>query len=352
MSATGHSSADEPAEPRSARGATSAEPEGTVPIGGADSDAGPSRGLGDDDPHGFAAAFTGTMRSETEGAHGRSGRTIAIGAGVVAAIAVGAVVVGALGAGSKGPATGSAALDAGGPHSTNSSTPAKPAATQSAHGATRSGSTPAGVAASAASSPATKAAGPSASASASSRAVKANSQGLAAAAGTSYILEGPGCTSPGNWYNQYTYYTGTNANGTTGWSTQNGGYSGNGCDGEYMSMPLSGDSSETEHVLWKFSTVPVGEPCTIEVYIPATSDLALAGGDSAQYSYSLDGATAETPFEIDQVADRGRWVAEATVQTSTGEVEVRLGNAGADYDSSNWNAHDAVAAVALACTKS
>ena len=352
MSTTEHSSADESPEPRPERTERTvdlAPDEKTVetgPTGAHDADPGVSRGLGEEDPHGFAAAFTGSMRSEADGAHGKSGRTILIGAGAVAAIAVGALVVGALDTGSSGPAKSTADAVAGGKQTVaTATTPGHPASKQpSADAAAPATHAPNTDASSTAATSKAPAPSPAASTTAQTKGTVANA--------TTFIFVGPDCSSPGNWYNEYTYYTGTNSNGTTGWTTQSGSYSGNGCTGAYMSMPMSGTSSETEHVLWKISTAPKNVPCTIEVYIPATTNITLVGGDPAQYTYALNGSDTQTSFAINQLANRGRWVAEATVKTTDGEVEVRLGNAGVDYDSSNWNAHDAVAAVALACAKS
>lgn len=164
------------------------------------------------------------------------------------------------------------------------------------------------------------------------------------------MVAGPGCDMPPSSlaFVDYTWYSGTDSNGTTGWSAQNsGGYGG--CQGNYQSMPMSGDGSVTEHASWYFHFSSAISRCDIEVFIPSGS-LAEVGGDSADYGYYIGGSSsASGTFSIDQLADEGGWVDYGTVPVSGGEVEVQEYNDGVDYDSSNWNAHDAVAQIEVRC---
>ena len=304
-----------------------------------------TQGSGERDLHGFASAFTDSVRRD--GAHSRTGRALLISGAVVAAATGGALLFGALSGGAKADTATSGAKQ------TSTKTPsASPGVT---HGAITtpsgsSGTTPATSATSSAPSPRSSSGVSGALAIAPSPSSKTSAPPVT----TTNLYAGPGCSNSGENFGMYSYYSGTNPNGTTGWSTQSGGYSANGCSGEYVSMPLNGSATgEDNHVLWKFTKVPTGQACTIKLFIPAATSIVLVGGDPADYSYTVNGSsTTAGSFTVNQIADRGRWATGPTTTTTTGEVDVRLANTGIDYDSSNLNAHDAASAVDLSCAKS
>ncbi len=316
--------------------------------------------LVEQDPHGFAAAFVGGMR--TDGAHGRSGRTVLLGTGIVAVAALGALAFGAFGdsPGAKSNAASASPSSAGATASRAASD--KGSAAPSAVSGDTGTSQPA-ASASPGGSTATSAAGaqPTRSAPGSGDAT-IGADGVANAAmasahggSTTTLYAGPGCSNEGANYGSYSYFTGTESNGTTDWSTQrSGGYSGNGCSGEYLSMPLNGSSTGfDDRGLWKFTFASGFTSCSVDVFVPDDTDIALVGGDPADYIVSVNGSTATAEsFSIDQTGALGRWVSEAPVHPSTGEVEVHIMNTGIDYGSSDFNAHDAVAQVKLVCTGS
>jgi hypothetical protein len=164
------------------------------------------------------------------------------------------------------------------------------------------------------------------------------------------LYAGPGCStdSGATAFVDYSWYSGTNANGTTGWTAQgSGGYGG--CSGHYQSMPMSGSGSVTEHASWYFHFSTSITRCQFAVFVPDGS-LAQVGGDPADYGYYIGGSeSAAGTFSVAQLSHEGSWVIVNTVAVHGGEFEVQEYNAGVDYDSSNWNAHDAVAQMAVSC---
>lgn len=164
------------------------------------------------------------------------------------------------------------------------------------------------------------------------------------------LFAGPGCSmsSSQEAFVDYGWYTGTDSNGTTGWSAQSsGGYSG--CGGRFQSMPMSGSGKVTAHASWYFHFSTSITRCQFALYIPSGSS-AQVGGNPADYGYYVGGSeSAAGTFSIAQLSHEGSWVVESTVAVSGGELEIQEYNAGIDYDSSDWNAHDAVAQAAVDC---
>jgi hypothetical protein len=162
---------------------------------------------------------------------------------------------------------------------------------------------------------------------------------------------GSGCTSAGvtvhayGWYNQ----------GRSGWQTNTaGGYTGDGCDGKYASMPMSGNANQDDSsnfVLWTFATGQVSSgSCQVQVYIPDDSSITAVGGTSAFYTVA-DGSGPVGSFTVDQVAHRGQWMNAGTYPVSGGQLDVQLHSRGVDYSNSGGdNAHLAAAAVQVSCT--
>jgi hypothetical protein len=152
----------------------------------------------DEDRNGFITAFTEAVRPDD--AHGRSSRRMfMVALATVLAAVLGALVYGAFGG--KGAAATNAAP---GPATAPGQTTATQGSTQ----------------------------------------------------GTWSAVAGPTCDGTGTSFTPYGYSTGPVSNQTTGWSTSSsGGYSGGGCGGGFVSMPMSGqaqDYDSTRSALWKF----------------------------------------------------------------------------------------------------
>lgn len=158
-------------------------------------------------------------------------------------------------------------------------------------------------------------------------------------------VSGFGCSGNNDVHNWYTmgYYT----DGSEGWYETGGGYSGNGCTGRAVSMPMSGDADQwtnENYVVWWFYTSPVVEgTCKISVYIPNTGTARDVAGDPAIYKI-LGGRTSVTPyatFQINQTTVRGRWVTTTPVAVHNGAISVQLLDAGTDPNGEHFGAGQA-----------
>ncbi|GAA2698106.1 hypothetical protein ACFY9G_37160 [Streptomyces anthocyanicus] len=175
-------------------------------------------------------------------------------------------------------------------------------------------------------------------------------------------VAGPSCASEGGGsFTAYGYYTGTNSDQTTGWTSQaRGGYSGGSCTGGYLSMPVSGDKTsydDSRFALWKFdfSRSLTSASCRLDTYVPKDSRRDRVGGDPAYYYYyqsdfaygsndqPLDG------YRVAQVSEQGHWVRSPAFKVRTGRVTVKLVNAGAKDTAATRDAHVAVAQVKITC---
>jgi hypothetical protein len=175
-------------------------------------------------------------------------------------------------------------------------------------------------------------------------------------------VAGPGCASTATGsFAAYGYYTGTNSDQTTGWSTSpTGGYSGGSCTGEYLSIPVSGQRNsydDTRFALWRFnlSKTFTSASCTLDTYVPVGSDRRRVGGDPAYYYYfQTDYGYGSTDsslggYLVSQVSYGGRWVTGNPFKIRTGLVTVKLVDAGARDGGAAKDAHVAAAQVRITC---
>jgi hypothetical protein len=261
----------------------------------------------DDDWRDFAPAFAEAVRPDDT--HGRSARQVLlIGFAASLAAALIALVYGALNA--RG---GAAAA-----HSAAGATTAGPGAAGGSAAAGRAGSTWAAVA-------------------------------------------GPTCSNGAARFAAYGYYSRTSNGQATGWTTSSsGGYSGDGCAGGFMSVPLSGQPQaydSNRFALWTFhlSAGFTSATCDLSTFIPDNPQLAYVGGNPAYYLYyGTDysyGSKAQPlgGYVIDQASMRGKWVAGGSFKVKTGWVTVKMVDAGANQTRATWNAHAAAAQMLLAC---
>jgi translation initiation factor IF-2 len=259
--------------------------------------------MNDDDWRGFPSAFDRAVRPDVRPAHSGA-RVLAIGFAVVVAVGLAALMRGALGGGRVVASPGDV----------------KPLAT--------SGSQAPG----------------------------------AAQTGKDWTaVAGPGCDSGAtSGFSAYGYYTGTNSDQTTGWSTSSkGGYSGGSCTGSYLSLPVSGQPASYDKdrfALWRFdfSATYTSASCTLATYVPNGTRTAV-GGDPAYYYYSQtddgygSGGSTLGGYRVDQVGQRGRWVTGRPFKVRTGLVTVKLVDAGARDGGAAKDAHVAAAQVRITC---
>ncbi|MFJ9443421.1 hypothetical protein ACIRRH_16340 [Kitasatospora sp. NPDC101235] len=160
------------------------------------------------------------------------------------------------------------------------------------------------------------------------------------------VIAGPYCTGGGvyktnGWFDQ----------GAKGWRNNSGGYSGDGCNGTYASMPMSGDANKDDSgnsVVWTFTVDKVAS-CTLSVYIPASGDVKQVGGNPSYYTVQSGGGQVGS-FSINQTASRGSWVNQGPF-SYRGPISVTLHSRGLDWSGSTETyAHHAAGAVRATCT--
>ncbi|WP_329138385.1 hypothetical protein OG552_30540 [Streptomyces sp. NBC_01476] len=177
-------------------------------------------------------------------------------------------------------------------------------------------------------------------------------------------IAGPSCTNAADGTSSfavYGYYTGTNGDGTTGWTTSSqGGYLGDGCSGGYISIPVSGQGTgynDSRLALWKFdfSATFSHASCRLSTYVPENSARSSVGGDPAYfYYYGTDysyGAKMDSlgGYLVNQVSKQGRWNEGTPFTVATGKVTVKMVDAGSKHGSKNADAHVAAAQIRLTC---
>ncbi len=152
-----------------------------------------------------------------------------------------------------------------------------------------------------------------------------------------------------------TGFTGVGAysDGKAGWVNHGNG----GCGTSFASIPMSGDANKDDpsaYGLWTFNTGPVTTgTCTVSVFIP-NGDLTAVGGSPSVYRvydrFAVEKGTPVGTFQVDQVANRGRWVSVGTFRINGAKLAVQLLNRGRDWSGSNKTyAHHAAAAVKAKC---
>lgn len=139
------------------------------------------------------------------------------------------------------------------------------------------------------------------------------------------------------------------------WYTRSrGGWTGDGCGGPIVAVPMSGDSNKDDLdnvIVWWF-TVGSSASCAISVYVPGTGDVRDADGAPATYFvYGTTNASgpAIASFTVDQVHNQGRWVGVGTFAQRTGQLSVRMVTRGIDWGSGRNGAHLGVSALRVTC---
>ncbi|WP_405753700.1 hypothetical protein OHA44_13330 [Streptomyces sp. NBC_00144] len=142
-----------------------------------------------------------------------------------------------------------------------------------------------------------------------------------------------------------------------GWTTHDGAYASGGCSGWYRSIPMSGDSNDSDNsAVWNFRTGDVKSgSCKVSVYIPNDSNVGHVGGQPTYYTVhdgtSTAGSTQLGHFTITQVSHRGEWIAAPSYKINSGVLSVKLHDRGDDWSSSSReNAHNASSAIRVECT--
>jgi hypothetical protein len=259
--------------------------------------------MNDEDWRGFSSAFDRAVRPGARPAHSGA-RVLAIGFAVVVAVGLAALLKGAVGGGRVAASPGDV----------------KPVATPSSR-----------------------------------------APGAPQAGANWTAVAGPGCASDAtSGFTAYGYYTGTNSDQTTGWTTSaKGGYSGGSCTGSYLSFPVSGQPASYDQdrfALWRFDfgATYTSASCTLATYVPDGTRTAVGGDPAYYYYFQTDdgyGSTASQlgGYRVDQVGQHGRWVTGSPFKVRTGVVTVKLVDAGARGSGAAKDAHVAAAQVRITC---
>ncbi|MFK0169467.1 hypothetical protein ACIQU5_11745 [Streptomyces sp. NPDC090306] len=166
-------------------------------------------------------------------------------------------------------------------------------------------------------------------------------------------VAGPNCES-GQRFQKHGYVS----DAKTGWSTSTGGYVGGGCDGHYVSVPMSGsatkDAGNTTN--WLFDLPASVSACKVSVYIPRNSSVLKVGGTDTYYTvyrYFLPkDSNLLGHFTINQVAHEGSWYnLSGWYPITEKKLSVELHDRGLDWQGSTRTyAHHAASAVKVSCT--
>jgi hypothetical protein len=133
-----------------------------------------------------------------------------------------------------------------------------------------------------------------------------------------------------------------------------GGWTGNGCAGRVVSVPMSGDRTVDDPdnvVVWWFR-VPAGAECAVNVFVPDTGNALDAAGAPATYRVYPTTSATGTPiaqFTVDQVHNQGQWVGAATLHPTSDQLAVRLATRGIDWGPGRAGAHLGVSALQARC---
>ncbi|MER7415944.1 hypothetical protein ABT346_04010 [Micromonospora peucetia] len=160
------------------------------------------------------------------------------------------------------------------------------------------------------------------------------------------------CTSTGT---RGFRHSGWYKDGDEGWySTSTGGWGGDGCEGHFTSMPMSGFKTKDDSGLygeWWFAVGASTRSCAVSTYVPTTKDSRDVAGAPATYQVrDIEGGPVKATFTVNQSANRGRWVASGTYAVTGGRIVVRVVNRGQDWDDSGRTLdHIGIAQLRVTC---
>ncbi|MFF4667265.1 right-handed parallel beta-helix repeat-containing protein [Streptomyces sp. NPDC001282] len=143
--------------------------------------------------------------------------------------------------------------------------------------------------------------------------------------------------------------------GSNGWyARSSGGWTGDGCNGSYDSVPMSGDTSTDmqNRVKWWWNPGTKARTCQISVYIPNSGNVLYVGGHPTTYHVLVnanDRTTKYDSFTINQVNHRGQWVNVGTFAMKGPTIGVKLLDRGDDWSKGWEKAHHAAAQMKATC---
>lgn len=162
---------------------------------------------------------------------------------------------------------------------------------------------------------------------------------------------GPGCTG-GGLYRE----TGRFSDGFDGWYTVNiGGHKGDGCDGRFSAVPMSGSDTKDSggRATWSWYVGSGYTTCSVAVVIPEANRDQDVAGDPTTYRVLADPDDEDSAiksFEIDQTSLRGRGLIVEKIPVTNQQLAVQLVDRGKDWGSDERDgAHHAAAQMRAIC---
>ncbi|WP_406861478.1 adhesin [Streptomyces sp. HUAS MG47] len=160
---------------------------------------------------------------------------------------------------------------------------------------------------------------------------------------------GPGCEGGGS--GEY-LERGRFEDGREGWYTvRSGGHRGDGCDGGFSAIPMSGSATRDNGntATWSWHVGGGYGSCMLAVQVPAPPDRQDAAGDPSVYEVLADGRV-YARFEVDQPAHSGELLHTAWYPLRDDRFTVRLLDRGVDWGSdAREGAHHGAAQMRLSC---
>ncbi|MFF8846783.1 adhesin [Streptomyces sp. NPDC015127] len=164
---------------------------------------------------------------------------------------------------------------------------------------------------------------------------------------------GPGCTGGGRYEEDGRY-----SDGDDGWYTvRSGGHRGDGCDGRFTALPMSGSrvKDRGNTATWSWYVGSGYTSCSVAVVVPESARPQDVAGRPSTYLVLKDPADpagdAVRTFEIDQTSLRGRGVVIEKVPVHDQRLTVRLVDRGEDWGTAaRAGAHHAAAQMRAECS--
>jgi hypothetical protein len=162
---------------------------------------------------------------------------------------------------------------------------------------------------------------------------------------------GPGCTGGGRYRERGRY-----SDGDDGWYTvQEGGHKGDGCDGSFTAIPMSGSTTKDSGgtATWSWYVGSGYTNCSVSVVIPESDRDRDVAGKPTTYNVLTDpddGDSAIKSFQIDQTSLRGRGLIVEKIPVLNQQLAVQLVDRGEDWGSDERDgAHHAAAQMRADC---
>ncbi|MFF3323080.1 adhesin [Streptomyces sp. NPDC002889] len=161
---------------------------------------------------------------------------------------------------------------------------------------------------------------------------------------------GPGCTGGGRYTER-----GRFRDGFAGWYTVKvGGHLGDGCDGSFTAVPMSGSRTKDDNgsAVWSWYVGSGYETCSVSVVIPKSPRPEDAAGEPTTYNVLADPddlGSAVKSFEIDQTQLRGSGLIVEKIPVRDQQLAVQLVDRGQDVGNDREGAHHAAAQMRADC---